>query len=167
MAENTKISQLEKINAFTGEEIVPLVANKVNKSALLASLKEYFRDSTLVVFDEIDDTDAEPINNSSGEEEGATYAIVYLSRKKKFVNRRSKPDTINYYFTEFSGKEDYMIDGSVRTDKVFFCLANKSQYTWDGNGLFDPYTPIVLTQEEFDALETKDENRTYYIYEEE
>ena len=167
MAENTKISQLEKINAFTGEEIVPLVANKVNKSALLASLKEYFRDSTLVVFDEIDDTDAEPINNSSGEEEGATYAIVYLSRKKKFVNRRSKPDTINYYFTEFSGKEDYMIDGSVRTDKVFFNAADKEMYIYNGSlhNLFDTVRINAMTEEEFNNLTNPIEGAFYATYE--
>ena len=173
MAERKKISELTELSVFTGTELLPLVSQGTNYSATMDSMKEYFKDSTLVLFDEFDDSsEIMTIGSTPQDEQDVLLSIVFMTKHGKFTQRRRKEGANDTYFTDFPRRNDYMTPMSPllstpRTDKVFFCLADRSQYTWDGSNMFDPYTPIVLTQEEFDALATKDENRTYYIYEEE
>lgn len=169
MSERKKISELELISSFDGDESVPIVSDLTNKRALMSDMKEYFRDSTLLLFDEFDDSSAVPVpGGTPQDEEGVTLEIVFMTKRNTFAQRRRKEGANDVYFSSFPRLYDYLTERFMpRTDKVFFCLANRSQYTFVDGTMHDPYTPILLTQEEFDALETKDENRTYYIYEEE
>jgi hypothetical protein len=169
MSERIKISNLELISSFDGDESVPIVSDLTNKRALMSDMKEFFRDSTLVMFDDFDDTNEVPIAGSTDvNEEGVTLSIVFMTNRNTFAMRRRKEGAMDSYFSHFNRWKDYKNENMTpRTDKVFFCLSNRSQYTFVDGKMHDPYTPILLTQDEFDALETKDENRTYYIYEEE
>ncbi len=169
MAERKKISDLDELSEFNGAESVPLVISGTNYRATMGSMKEYFRDSTLVLFDEFDDsTSALVPGDTPQDEEGVTLDIVFMTKRNTFAQRRRKEGANDVYFSHFPRLYDYLTANLMpRTDKVFFCLDNRSQYTFVDGKMHDPYTPIILTQEEFDALETKDENRTYYIYEEE
>ncbi len=167
MAEIVKITDLTSKEVFDGNEAVPMTSNGAPRKATLSALKEYFHDSSLVIFDEVDNAENPTIGDAAlSPESGAVFAVVYLTQKKQFVHRKQLGGT-TLYSSVFSANTDYMADGAVRGDKVFFCVADQSIYVWDKDMLIDPYKPIVLTQEEYDALETKDESRTYYIYEEE
>lgn len=166
MADN-KISNMPRIEAFEGDEIAPLVKNGSNYAATFDALREYFKDSSLVIFSEIDASNPEVLDNPV---EGyyPFRDIVYLPSKKAFVERcEFRADTsVRVYTTAFNRSTDYMDGDNVRTDRVFFNLSEKSLYAWDGNSLADPYAPIVLTQAEYDNLSVKDANKTYYIIEE-
>ena len=166
MADN-KISNMPLIEAFEGNEIAPLVKNGRNYAATFDALREYFKDSSLVIFSEIDDSNPEVLDNPL---EGyyPFRDIVYLPSKKAFVERGEyRAETaVRVYTTAFNRSTDYMDGDNVRTDRVFFNLSEKRLYAWDGNSLADPYAPIVLTQAEYDALPVKDANKTYYIIEE-
>ena len=169
MAEKTKISELERITTFTGEEIVPVVSNLTNKAALLSSLKIYFKDSSLVLFEEIDDTDASIIEGFSGEEDDTSYAIVYLSKKKVFANRRRKEGAYDTYFSEFTAKSDYMMGGAIRADRAFFNIQDKEIYVTYGDALGSIFNVVrinAMTEEELENLENPIEGAFYATYEE-
>lgn len=167
MAERKKISELDELTTLTGGESAPVVYDGGNFRVTLSTLKEYFRDSSLVPFDAVDNTDAEVVQGSSGEEEGVEYAIVYLSKKSVFARRRRKTGTADSYFSEFTRKDDFMIDSAVRTDKVFFCLADKELYVQDGflRNIFDTVRINAMTEEELENLEHPIEGAFYATYE--
>lgn len=159
-----KISELQIVNNIDGTEYVPLLKSGGNPRATLADLKEYFRDSTLAIFEEVDNSDTFVLLFPFEREEGATFDIVYKAKDKAFVERKTTASGVGYT-RAYTSSTDYMEGVNVRSDRVFFNLAEQRLYTWDGSALTDPYAPIVLTQAEYDALPVKDENKTYYIIE--
>lgn len=159
-----KISELSVTIQFDGSESVPLLKSGGNPRTTLADLKEYFRDSTLAIFEEVDNSDALLMLLPFEREEGATFDIVYKVKDQEFVERKTTASGVGYT-RAYTRSTDYMDGVNVRTDRVFFNLAEQRLYTWDGSALTDPYAPIVLTQAEYDALPVKDENKTYYIIE--
>ena len=167
MSQGNKISSLERLSTFSVEDVVPIVHNGGNFAATMASLKEYFRDSTLILFDDIDAAEVEITPGDSGFEEGFEYAIVYMPYNKAFAKRRHQNGVVDYYFSDFEDKEDYMTDDVVRTDKVFFCLANKDIYTYNGElrNIFDTVRINAMTEEEFNNLTNPIEGAFYATYE--
>ena len=167
MADN-KISNMPRIEAFEGDEIVPLVKNGSNYAATFDALREYFKDSSLVIFSEIDDSNPEVLNNPL---EGyyPFRDIVYLPSKKAFVERAEyRGETaMRVYTTAFSRRTDYMDGDNVRTDRVFFCAADKEIYAFNGSlhNLFDTVRINAMTEEEFSKLENPIEGAFYATYE--
>lgn len=160
-----KISELSVTSQFDGTESVPLLKSGGNPRTTLADLKEYFRDSTLAIFEEVDNSDAFLMLLPFEREEGATFDIVYKVKDKAFVERKTTASGVGYT-RAYTRSTDYMDGLNVRSDRVFFNLVEQRLYTWDGSALTDPYAPIVLTQAEYDNLSVKDANKTYYIIEE-
>ena len=137
---------------LSGEESIPMLQNGSNPRATLSMLKEYFHDSSLVIFDAVDNnTSPNVFNTILSREEGATFSIVYLTSRKAFMECKLYQG-VKYYSTIFTSSEDYMADGVVRADRVFFCVEDKGIYIWREGNLYDPYKPIVMTEEEFNAL---------------
>ena len=129
---------------FDGTESVPILQHGGNPRATLVDLREYFRDSTLVIFDAFDDTQPLPLNFPIQKEEGATYDIVYLTKRKIFAERKTKGDS-TLYSTAFTRSTDYQ-DTEVRTDKVFFCIETRDNYTYDGATLIGTLALIEPTE---------------------
>lgn len=160
-----KISELDFLSSFNGNEDVLLAKENSNKRTDLDTLKAFFGDSGCAVFSEIITAEVNEIHGAPTPEEGAVIDIVYITTKQRFMAR--KTITSATYYDAFASMQEFMTDGVPRRDRAFLCIADKTIYLWDGADLYDPYKPIVLTQEEYDALVKKDENKTYYIYEEE
>ena len=145
MADN-KISNMPRIEAFEGDEIVPLVKNGSNYAATFDALREYFKDSSLVIFSEIDDSNPEVLNNPL---EGyyPFRDIVYLPSKKAFVERCEfrAMTAIVVYTSAYRRREDYMDGEEVRRDRVFFNMSDKLSYTFSGEELISTMNVIEPT----------------------
>ena len=169
MAERKKISELTELSNFTGTELFPLVSHGTNYSATMDSMKEYFKDSALVLFDEIDDSTDTPVSGGTPQDEdGVTLAMVFLTKRGTFAQRRRKDGANDAYFSDFPRQEDYLTDsGTPRTDKVFFCFADKCFYVQDGSlrNIFDTVRINVMTEEELENLEHPIEGALYATYE--
>lgn len=167
MADN-KISNMTRIESFEGDEIVPLVKNSSNFAATFDALREYFKDSSLVIFSEIDDSNPEVLNNPV---EGyyPFRDVVYLPSRKAFVERcEARAETlIRVYTTAFNRSTDYMDGENVRRDKVFFNVGDKEIYAFNGDlhNLFDTVRINAMTEEEFSKLENPIEGAFYATYE--
>lgn len=170
------ISSLSEATSFSGNEKVPFAIGKSNGSAKLGVLKEYFRDSSLVIFDEIDSNEVVTISdNIFIREPNATYAIVYLSSRKVFAERKTL-NGASSYSTNFTRWQDFLKVVSVnetdkketRTDRVFFNVENKELYIYNGSlhNLFDTVRINAMTEEEFSNLENPIEGAFYATYEE-
>ena len=175
MADN-KISNMLRIEAFDGDEIAPLVKNGSNYAATFDALREYFRDSVLVVFNSVSDVNPQSISDLPlAREEGAIYAIIYLTKKKLFVEGMYYGGQF-YYTTNFARWQDFLtettVDGvttkAVRADKVFLNLRGKELYMFNGDlhNLFDTVRINAMTEEEFSKLENPIEGAFYATYEE-
>lgn len=163
-----KISKLPLLISPAVDDLIPVVHNDDNYAVLAATLKGFFQDSTLVIFDEIDDATPTLIEGDSGYEEGYTYAVVYLTKKKTFAMRRSKEGVNTTYFSDFSRKSDFITYGVVRSDRVFFNIEDKELYVFNGSlhNLFDTVRINAMTEEEFENLENPIEGAFYATYEE-
>lgn len=165
-----KISDFELISSFDGDESVPVVSDLTNKRALMSDMKEFFRDSTLVMFDDFDDTDEVPIVGSTDvNEEGVTLSIVFMTNRNTFAMRRRKEGAMDSYFSYFNRWKDYKNeDMTPRTDKVFFNAADKEMYIYNGalHNLFDTVRINAMTEEELENLEHPIEGAFYATYEE-
>lgn len=163
MADN-KISNMPRIEAFEGNEIAPLVKNGSNYAATFDALREYFKDSSLVIFSEIDDSNPEVLNKPL---EGyyPFRDIVYLPSRKAFVERGEfrGETSVRVYTIAFNRSTDYMDGDNVRTDRVFFCAADKEIYAFNGSlhNLFDTVRINVMTEEELENLENPIEGAIY------
>lgn len=181
--------------AFDGKELVPLaiVADDGqplgNRKTTTALLKEYFRDSAFVLFDEIDNSTVSSVSDQPHTSEaGAEISIVYLPTRKLFVERKrmysteTNPDTgeevevsSSTYTTAYSRASDFLTSVTaggvttltVRTDKVFFNVDSKVIYIYNGNlvDLFDTVRINAMTEEEFNKLENPIEGAFYATYE--
>jgi hypothetical protein len=163
-----KISELKSPTELKSSAVVPILQDGDNFKVDFNTLKAFFSDSTIVFFDSVDDATGITPNTQGKptQETGAVIEIVYLSNYNNFLARKTLKGN-KTYFVDFDGIENYIKNGKIRTDKLFFSIADEGIYKSDSNGVLkDPYAPIVLTQEEYDALVVKDENKTYYIVEE-
>ena len=165
---NRPISALTELSVFSGTEKVPLAIGMAsNASARLKALKEYFRDSSLLIFDEVDPSNVTVIDEVLNEETGATFAIVYLPSRKIFAERKQLGNS-STYTTLFNRWQDFLVaDASgkktVRTDKVFFNAADKEMYIYNGSlhNLFDTVRINVMTEDELENLENPIEGAIY------
>lgn len=161
-----KISELSVTRQFDGTESVPLLKKGSNPRATLGDLKEYFRDSTLAIFSEIDESNPEVSNKPVSDY--YQRDIVYLLSKNAFVERVEYHSSQRIYTTSFDRREDYMDGDNVRRDKVFFNLTDKELYVFDGDlrNIFDTVRINAMTEEEFSKLENPIEGAFYATYEE-
>lgn len=169
MAEKVKISELSTPSQIKGDAVVPILQDSTNYKATLDGLRAFFSDSTVVFFDAIDDT--KYINpNLQGKptpETGAVIEIVYLSNYNNFLARKTLKGN-KTYFVDFDGIENYIMNGKIRTDKVFFCLADKGLYLFDGTKLADIFSTLrinVMTEDELNKLTNPVEGAIYATYE--
>lgn len=169
MATITK-KRLDELTAQTtpkGDGLLYLMQDSSNYSVALSVLKTFFADSTLKIFSDFADVSSGIVEGAPTEEEGAVIEIVYLATFKTFGARKTIGNSSTYFF-EFSGKEDYA-DDSPRVDRVFFCLADKRQYVWNGTvleDLFDAVRIHAMTEEEFENLQNPVEGAFYATFEE-
>lgn len=161
-----KISQLPIAKQLDGTESVPLLKSGGNPRATLGDLREYFRDSTLVIFDGFDEADR-VANVENSREDGAVFDIVYLTNQQIFAERKTKGDS-KLYSTAFTRSTDYMDGVNVRTDRVFFNAADKELYVFNGDlrNIFDTVRINAMTEEEFNNLQNPIEGAFYATYEE-
>lgn len=173
MATNTddkKISQLGLVTRFAGKELVPLAVPGANRAASLEVLKEYFKDSTLVVFNEVDDTPS-PSPSEVAYTDGEVVGIVYLTAVKAFAEKVLISGRY-YYSYAFTRPTDYQtttnVEGvnvrEVRGDKVFYCTGDKCLYVYKNGALQNLMNAIrinVLTNEEFANLQNPIEGAIY------
>lgn len=160
-----KISDLESPTELKSSAVVPILQDGDNFKVDFNTLKAFFADSTIVFFDAVDD--AKGVNpNLQGKptpETGAVIEIVYLSNYNNFLARKTLKGN-KTYFVDFDGIENYIMNGKIRTDKVFLCLSNKSLYLYDGSKLADIFASIrihVLTEEELENLQNPIEGAIY------
>lgn len=171
MATNTddkKISQLGLVTRFAGKELVPIAVPGANRAASLEMLKEYFRDSTLCVFDDIDASVPSSVSDlPHSEEDGALFNIVYLSKRNIFAERKTLNGT-STYTTSFTRADDFMLDGKVRTDRAFLDVSTKNFYVYNGQliNILDTVRINAMTEEEFENLKNPIEGAFYATYEE-
>lgn len=165
MADKVKISELSTPTQIKGDAVVPILQDSTNYKVTMDALKAFFSDSTIVFFDAVDD--AKGVNpNLQGKptpETGAVIEIVYLSNYNNFLARKTLKGN-KTYFVDFDGIENYIMNGKIRTDKVFLCLSNKSLYLYDGSKLADIFASIrihVLTEEELENLQNPIEGAIY------
>lgn len=129
-----KISALLVTSQFDGTESVPLLQGGSNLRATLANLKEYFRDSSLVIFDEVDDSVVSVSSNPNQDESGATYAIVYLTKNNVFAERKTT-STGSVYTTNFKRSKDYELNDGNVNKKVYLSTLDNEFFIYDGNKL--------------------------------
>lgn len=165
-----KISNMPRIEAFEGDEISPLVKNGSNYAATFDALREYFRDSSLVIFDAIDDVENPYVSDEPFEGDYLIRGIVYLSSVGIFVERvkRAVASRDYYYSSSFTRRNDYMAGTNVRRDRVFFNTSDKELYVFNGalHNIFDTVRINAMTEEEFNNLQNPIEGAFYATYEE-
>lgn len=170
--QNKPISALVELDSFSGNEKLPLAIGMAsNRSARLGVLKEYFKDSTVVMFNTISDANPQQVSDLPfAREDGALYFIAYLTSRKLFVEVMYFNS--QYAFTtNFNRWEDYMTatttEGvtvkTVRGDKVFLNLNNKELYMYNVElrNIFDSIRINVMTEEELENLENPIEGAIY------
>lgn len=162
-----KISDLTLTSQFDGSESVPLLQSGGNPRTTLADLKEYFRDSTLAIFEEVDNSDTFVLLLPFEREEGATFDIVYKAKDKAFVERKTTSSGVGYT-RAYTRSTDYMDGVNVRTDRVFFAAADRCIYVFNGElrNIFDTIRINAMTEDEFNKLENPIEGAFYATYEE-
>lgn len=166
-----KISEITSKTTFDGTEVVLMgTVNPLgNRKAALSDLKSYFKDSSLVIFDAMDDVEDPTIALFPLEEEdGAVLEIVFLTSKNRFVQRKTIGDNV-LYSSVFNASTDYTAEDGVtpRTDRVFFSVADKELYIYDGSfcNIFDYIRIHAMTEEEFKNLTNPIEGVFYATYE--
>lgn len=165
MAKTTKISELQIAQDIDGSEYVPLLKAGGNPRVSLNTLKEFFKDSGLAVFDSFDDVAVFPstVTGEPSEEEGAVIELVYLTRHDTFLYRKIVSDGSPSYYTGYSSQGNYMNGRVPRTDRVFYCITDRGLYSYNGamKDLFDTVRINVMTEEELENLENPIEGAIY------
>lgn len=166
--DKVKISEMASATYIDGTEEVPLGVSGGNRKATLSFLRDYFRDSSLCVFDEFDNSVVYLVNGVASEEDGADLSIVYLTQRKIFALRKTIAGFTPTYYSDFIGKDGYMENGKVREDRVFFCVSDKGIYVYNGTliDMFDSIRIKAMTEEEFENLTNPIEGTFYATYEE-
>lgn len=178
MAENNKIkiSELAQATSFSGVERIPMAVEGGNRSATLSVLKEYFKDSSLCIFYDIDHTENVDITDEPLDASSETYAfidVVFVSSKNIFAERYMDSSGRRYFSTTFTRWQDFLEVNAntgtkeVRRDKVFFNLSDKELYTFNGSlqSIFNSIRINAMTEEEFSKLENPIEGAFYATYE--
>lgn len=163
-----KMGDMPWATYLSGEESIPMLQNGSNPRATLSMLKEYFHDSSLVIFDKVDDNASPNVSsNILTREEGATFSIVYLISRKAFMECKLYQG-VKYYSTTFTSSEDYMHEGTPRTDRVFFCVEDKGIYIYNGElkSVLESVRIHAMTEDELANLENPIEGAFYATYEE-
>lgn len=142
-----KISDLSVTSQFDGNESVPLLKGGSNPRTTLADLKEYFRDSSLVIFSAIDNAINPTVSSEPFGEDYPIRNVVYLSSIGSFVERvkRTMTGRDTYYSSSFSRSSDFMDGEEVRRDRVFFNTSDKLSYTFSEEGLISTMNVIEPT----------------------
>lgn len=163
--ERKKPSKLNEFEGdFTGNEIIQVTRPNVGTYKVTTSkLRGYMGELTPfdgIVIDE----------NPTILEDATGYLVgipAYLEHQKSFAAPlRNHQQRLVGYLINFDDKDVYMEESEVKANKIFFNMDNGRQYSWVNGALMPQYQPVVLTQAEYDALEEKDQQTTYYIYEE-
>ena len=161
-----KISELETASQITDDTIVPIVIQEGNRKITLSELKQYFRDSSLVIFDGFDDSkNIIPIVGFSSKEYDSIIEIVFANNT--FLQKKTIQGHEPSYYTEFPTKNDYIINEQVRSDRVFFCVQDKCLYIFN-NGLYNILNYIkinAMSEDEFNNITNPIEGGFYAIYE--
>ena len=130
-------------------------------------LKEYFKDSTIVLFDAVDNTNYIPaaniIQGTATPEDGATIETVYVKYMNDFFQKKTMANGYVYYYTVLPNESDYK-DGGIRQDKLFFSVKDKSFFVYNGVALVDLFGSVrihVLTEEELENLQNPIEGAIY------
>lgn len=161
-----KISELDFQSSFQGDEDILLAVNDSNKRTDLDTLKRFFGDSACKVFSEVITDDVTVINGAPSEEDNAIIDIVYLTTKRKFVARKTQ--TIVSYFDTYAELNEFMHEGTPRTDRVFFCVEDKGIYIYNGElkSVLESVRIHAMTEDELANLENPIEGAFYATYEE-
>lgn len=157
---------------FTGEEIMQVTRASVGTyKATTRKLNSYF--GRLTAFTKVSNYAGALETTTQHIQNEWTGEILYMSQHKCFAARYVKIASISpleyyeYYHSNFPTRDEYMVGSSVIAKKIFFNEENQREYI-ARSGELQPLAnlQVVLTQAEYDALEVKDENTTYYIIEE-
>lgn len=168
MADNkVKISELALATALDGTESIPMLKDGGNPRATLNMLREFFRDSSLVPFSGIDTTENPTISTKplTGYIDMGTY---YMASVGTFARKYLNIPNRYYYSYAYTGNVDFMREGKVRTDRVFFNVDDKCLYIYNEGlvDLFDTVRINAMTEEEFENLTNPIEGAFYATYEE-
>ena len=169
MAERKKISELEFRRSFDGDENIGLAVDGGNMRTDLNTLKEFFGDSGSLVFTDIVDSDVNVLPDALTPEEGAVIDVVYLSKRKQFVARKTITDTSVSYSSSFASRGEYMSGNTPRMDRAYICVADKGIYMWNGamlGNILDTVRINAMTEEEFNNLQNPIEGAFYATFEE-
>ena len=165
------ISALNLASQVKDDAVFPIVQDDGNYKVTMKVLKEYFKDSTIVLFDAVDNTNyiptANTIQGSATPEDGATIETVYVKYMNDFLQKKTMANGYVYYYTVLPNASDFK-DGGIRQDKLFFSVKDKSFFVYNGVALVDLFGSVrihVLTEEDFENLENPQEGNFYATYE--
>ena len=169
MSETIERKKPSGLNEFDGEfggsEIMQVTRPGVGTyKTTVSKLRGYM--SGLTSFHGID-SDDNPTILDDVTDSFVSNRPVYLAAMKVFaLPVKNHQQRLLGYILEFQDKDEYMHEDGVRADKIFFNAKNGKQYSFVDGELVPQYHPVVLTQDEYDALSEKDPDTTYYIVEE-
>lgn len=162
-----KISSLGSASQVNDDAVFPIVQNSANYKVTMEVLKEYFKDSTIVLFDAVDNTNYIPaaniIQGTATPEDGATIETVYVKYMNDLLQKKTMADGYVYYYTVLPNASDYK-DGGIRQDKLFFSVKDKSFFVYNGSALVNILDSVrihVLTEEELENLQNPIEGAIY------
>lgn len=162
-----KISALESASQVKDDALFPIVQDSGNYKVTMEVLKEYFKDSTIVLFDAVDNTNYIPsaniIQGAATPEDGATIETVYVKYMNDFLQKKTMANGYVYYYTVLPNASDFK-DGGIRQDKLFFSVKDKSFFVYNGSALVDILDSVrihVLTEEELENLQNPIEGAIY------
>lgn len=131
--ERKKISAIPEIGTISGDENLLLGVTGGNKRISTKRFKEeYIGNSITQVFAEKISGIATIVDGIATPEEGATIDIVFLTDMNCFASRKTI-NGVSSYLNQWNGRDNYQTeDNKIRTDRVFFCVANITNYVWTG-----------------------------------
>lgn len=144
-----KISDLTQITQLSGKEVFPLAVSGSNRGVEANALKEYFRDSSLAIFDGIVN-DSVTVLDGTADTSSGNIRIVYLTVIGRFVMEKTMEGYAPSYYKDFSRVGDFMIGDIVRADRVFFNIEDRLFYMYIGTTLTS--TEVSYTREEVDNM---------------
>lgn len=162
-----KISDLTRIAELSGKEVFPLAVSGSNRGVEADALKEYFRDSSLAIFDGFVN-DSVTVLDGTADTSSGNIRIVYLTVIGRFVMEKTMEGYAPSYYKDFSRVGDFMTGDIVRADRVFFNIEDKELYVYNGSlhNLFDTVRINAMTEEEFENLTNPIEGAFYATFEE-
>lgn len=166
-----KISALKSASQVQDDAVFPIVQGNDNYQVTMEVLKEYFKDSMIVLFDAVDNTNYIPsaniIQGTATPEDGATIETVYVKYMNDFLQKKTMANGYVYYYTVLPNASDFK-DGGIRQDKLFFSVKDKSFFVYNGSALVNILDSVrihAMTEEDFENLENPQEGSFYATYE--